>query len=61
LIDIPDFAEDKMKEVSEATYFMSIWVRAVAMTYDALLIVDPKRKELEEAEKKLAEAEKNLA
>lgn len=50
-----------MKEVSEPTYYMSIWARAVAMTYDALLIVDPKRKELEEAEKKLDDAEKKLA
>lgn len=40
---------------------ISIWVKAVALTYDALLVVEPKRKELAGAEEKLADAEKILA
>ncbi len=40
---------------------ISVWVKAVAETYGALLIVEPKRKELMIAEDKLAEAERVLA
>jgi dynein heavy chain len=32
---------------------MSMWIRACVETYDALLVVEPKRKQLIEAEQKL--------
>ena len=50
-----------MSKVSEATKYMASWVRSIALTYDALLVVDPKRKELQQAEEKLKESEENLA
>lgn len=40
---------------------ISIWVKAVTETYGALLVVEPKRKELALAEEKLSEAERVLA
>ena len=50
-----------MSKVSEATKYMASWVRSIALTYEALLVVDPKRKELVEAEERLKESEENLA
>jgi len=38
-----------------------MWIRAVVKTYDALLIVEPKKKELAAAEAKLKAAEDLLA
>ena len=57
----PDFSDAQMSKVSEATKYMASWVRSIALTYDALLVVDPKRKQLQEAEDKLRESEENLA
>lgn len=37
-----------------------MWIRAVIKTYDALLVVEPKKKQLSEAEEKLSKAEKIL-
>ena len=37
-----------------------MWIRACIETYDALLIVEPKRQKLVEAEKRLALAETDL-
>lgn len=34
-----------------------MWIRAVVNTYDALLVVEPKKLQLSEAESKLAKAE----
>jgi len=50
------FAEDKIFNASSAAGNLSIWIRSVAETYNALLIVDPKRRELAEAEATLKEA-----
>ena len=60
LIVREEFDPKFIKSVSEAACNISIWVKAVAETYGALLIVEPKRKELGEAEEKLAEAERVL-
>lgn len=38
-----------------------MWIRACIETYDALLIVEPKRQKLLEAEKSLAQAETDLS
>lgn len=57
----PEFDPQYIKAVSEAAMNISIWVKAVTETYGALLVVEPKRKELAAAEEKLAEAEKVLA
>jgi dynein heavy chain len=37
-----------------------MWIRAVIKTYDALLVVEPKKLQLAEAEDKLSKAEKIL-
>jgi dynein heavy chain len=39
---------------------MSLWIRACVETFDALLIVDPKRQKLKEAEETLLESEMKL-
>lgn len=49
MIDDPNFAESVMKNTSPAALAFSLWVRAVVKVFDALLIVEPKRKELAEA------------
>lgn len=38
-----------------------MWIRACVETFDALLVVEPKRKQLVEAEKKLQQAQATLA
>lgn len=37
-----------------------MWIRAVVDTHGALLVVEPKKKQLAQAEEKLAQAEKIL-
>lgn len=49
----PDTQEEKIKSASLAAYSLWMWVLAVVKTYDALLIVEPKRKELAGAEQSL--------
>ncbi len=44
LNDDEKFNPDKIKNVGMATYNISVWVRAIVLTYDALLVVEPKRK-----------------
>ena len=39
---------------------MSLWIRACVETFEALLIVDPKRRKLLEAEQILLESEMKL-
>ncbi|CAD8115295.1 unnamed protein product [Paramecium sonneborni] len=56
----PLFQKDKVFNASVAAGNLSLWVRAVVETYDALLVVDPKRQQLLEAESKLKEAEETL-
>ena len=46
---------------SKAAGNLSLWIRAVVDTFDALLVVDPKRAQLAQAEAKLQEAEEILA
>jgi len=41
---------------SAAAGNLSLWIRAVIETYEALLVVEPKRKELAAAEESLAGA-----
>ena len=60
LIENPNFSDESMSKVSEATKYMATWVRGVYLTYKALLVVDPKRKELAVAEAKLKESEEVL-
>lgn len=40
---------------------MALWIRAVVNTYEALLVVEPKKRQLVEAEEKLKTAEATLA
>lgn len=54
-------ALDVVKNASNAAFQLSMWIRAVVKTYDALLIVEPKKKELAAAEAKLKAAEDLLA
>ena len=42
----PLFEKDKVMNASKAAGNLSLWIRAVVDTYDALLVVDPKRAEL---------------
>lgn len=56
----PAFDEEVVKKASSAAYQLSKWIRAVIQTYDALLIVKPKERELEVANGKLKDAEELL-
>lgn len=40
----PLFDEDKIVNASTAAANLSKWIRAIVQTYDALLIVEPKKK-----------------
>lgn len=57
----PLFDEDKISNASSAAANLSKWIRAVISTYDALLIVEPKKKQLDQAEGELKVAESTLA
>ena len=57
----PLFEKEKVMNASKAAGNLSLWIRAVVDTYDALLIVEPKRAELKRAEENLKEAEEVLA
>jgi len=57
----PEFEKEKVFTASKAAGSLSLWIRAVVDTYGALLVVEPKKKQLAEAEEKLSSAEKNLA
>ena len=57
----PLFEKEKVMNASKAAGNLSLWIRAVVDTYYALLIVDPKREELEKAELMLKQAEQTLA
>ena len=46
----PDFEKDKVFGASKAAGSLSLWIRAVVNTYEALLVVEPKKKQLIEAE-----------
>jgi dynein heavy chain len=61
VIDDEKFEKSKVFGVSSAAGNMSLWVKAVVLTYDALLVVEPKRKELAGAMQSLAAAEALLA
>lgn len=60
-IQNPLFDKDKVLNASKAAYNLSLWIRAVVSTYDALLVVEPKREQLAAAEARLKEAEAILA
>lgn len=57
----PDFEKEKVFSASKAAGSLSLWIRAVVDTYGALLVVEPKKLQLAQAEEKLAQAEKTLA
>ena len=46
----PDFEKAKVFNASKAAGSLSLWIRAVVDTYGALLVVEPKKKQLAEAE-----------
>ena len=50
-----------MFTASKAAGSLSLWIRAVVDTYEALLVVEPKKIQLAEAEEKLKIAEADLA
>lgn len=52
----PEFEKDKVFGASKAAGSLSMWIRAVIKTYDALLVVEPKKIQLAEAQEKLAAA-----
>jgi len=52
----PLFEEEKVKKSSFAAYSLSMWIRTVVATYDALMIVEPQRLELELSDLSLREA-----
>jgi dynein heavy chain len=56
-----DFEKEKVFSASKAAGSLSLWIRAVVNTYEALLVVEPKKKQLLEAEEKLKSAEATLA
>ena len=57
LIEDKDFEADKIFNASQAAGNLSEWIRACVMTYDALMVVEPKRMKLAEAEGSLVKAE----
>jgi dynein heavy chain len=57
----PLFEKEKVFNASKAAGNLSQWIRAVVDTFDALLVVEPKREQLGEAERKLKDAEDILA
>lgn len=61
LLKLEEADEEKIFKSSSAAGNIFIWIRNVVETYDALLIVEPKRKELAEAEAALKLAEDKLA
>lgn len=61
LIAKEEFADENMKKISPEAGIMASFVKAIVRTYGALLVVDPKRKELVEAQKQLKAAEDLLA
>jgi len=56
----PLFEEEKVKNASFAAYNLSLWLRAVVDTYDALAIVEPKKLSLATADAALLSAEQKL-
>jgi len=46
----PEFEKEKVFTASKAAGSLSLWIRAVVNTYEALLVVEPKKKQLTEAE-----------
>lgn len=61
LLDDKDFDSEKIFDVSQAAGNLTEWIRACVMTFDALLVVEPKRLGLAEAEGLLQKAEAVLA
>jgi dynein heavy chain len=55
------FEKEKVFNASRAAGNLSLWIRAVVDTYEALLVVEPKREQLKTAEEKLKAAEDQLA
>jgi dynein heavy chain len=53
----PEFEKDRVFNASKAAGNLSLWIRAVVDTYEALLIVDPKKRLLTEAERQLLQSE----
>jgi len=60
-LTVPEFDYEVVKRASSSAANLSLWIRAVIETYDAYLVVDPKQKELEQAETTLKQAESLLA
>ncbi len=42
----PQFEKEKVFTASKAAGSLSLWIRAVVNTYEALLVVEPKKKQL---------------
>ena len=60
LINDKEFDADKIFNASTAAGNLAEWIRACVMTYDALLVVEPKRAKLAAAEESLQKAEATL-
>ena len=57
LIKEKDFDQDEIVNASRPAGNIAIWIRACVSTYDALLVVEPKRAKLAEAEESLKKTE----
>jgi len=60
-LTVAEFDYEVVKRASSSAANLSLWIRAVIETYDAYLVVDPKQRELEQAETTLKQAESLLA
>ena len=61
MLNDPNFEEETVFRASSSAGNLSLWIRAVVQTYEAYLVVDPKQKELNQAEEALRQAEEKLA
>lgn len=52
ILSLPEFEKEKVFKASTAAGNLSIWIRTVVETHEALLVVDPKKLQLAQAENK---------
>lgn len=56
----PLFDKERVFNASKAAGNLSLWIRAVLETYDAIMIIEPKKEQLAEAQNQLAVAEEQV-
>lgn len=50
IIKKPEFAQERVFKASVAAGNLSLWIRAILAVYDVMLVIEPKKKVLNEAE-----------